>query len=401
MDGINTKSNNYGLRRRKIKVAHLLSGKEGGGIFTVVLSLINNFDPDVIEASIIFLSPNSVPGNESRQRYHCHLIKKRFRGDPLVIAKIISFCIKHNIDILHTHSISSNLYGRLAGIFTRRTAVITSVHAWTRDELRGAYGDSRLSVWLHRIDLWMSRLSERLIAVSCALKDGLISCRISKDKIHVISHGIKVRDFDVNQQEIHTKRRALKLLPEEIIIGIVGRLTPVKNHELFLRAAKWVSERNENCRFLIVGDGPLRQNLEYLARDLSIANRVIFTGWVKRIAPLVHLMDMMVMTSRSEGFGYVLLEGMACGKPIISTSVSEIPRIIIHEKTGLLVPPGNHQAIAKSIELLVRNKKLREEMGKRAREGVAARFRIDREVEDTISVYLQVLGCQELLTPAE
>jgi glycosyltransferase involved in cell wall biosynthesis len=401
MDGIYTKASNHDPRRRKIKVVHLLSGKEGGGILTVVLSLINNFDPDVIEPSIIFLSPNSVPGEKSKQRYKCHFIKKRFRGNPLVILKIISFCIKHHIDILHTHSISSNFYGRLAGILTPGTRVITTVHAWTHDELRGVYGDSRISVWLHRIDLWMSRLSKRLITVSGALKEDLISRRISKGKIHVISHGIKVNDLHVEEQEIQAKRQALKLLPEEKIIGIVGRLTPVKNHELFLRAAKWVSDRNSNCRFLIIGDGPLRQKLEGLALRLSIEDLVIFTGWVDQIAPFMNLMDLMVMTSHSEGFGYVLLEGMACGKPVVATSVSEIPRIIIHGKTGLLIPPGDHQALAKSIEILIRNHKLRKEIGQRARQSVAERFKLDHEVKDTISVYLQVLGLHDLFKHRE
>lgn len=395
-----TRYKSHNLQRRKIRVAHLLSSKKGGGIFNVVTSLITNFDPNVVEASILLLSPNPIL-KKNCQRFKCHLIRKRFRGSLLVVLRIIVYCVKHNIDILHTHSIASNFYGRLAGFFLNRTAVITTVHAWTHDELRGALGDTRLSVWVERTDLWMSRLSKRLIAVSHALKESLISRKIPKDKIHVISHGIKVKDLHVEEQEIHAKRRALRLLPEYKIIGIVGRLTPVKNHELFLRAAKLVSNRNNNCRFLVVGDGPLRQHLESLARNLSIADRVIFTGWVDRIAPLLHLMDILVMSSRSEGFGYVLLEGMACGKPIISTNVSEIPRIIIHGKTGLLTPPGNHQALAKSIELLVRNKKLREEMGRRAKLSVAEKFRIDHEVEDTISVYLQLLGRQELSTPTE
>jgi glycosyltransferase involved in cell wall biosynthesis len=386
------RSKKYQFPERRLRVAHLLSGKEGGGILTVGLSLIENLDPNVAEASILLLSPNALSIDKRAQGYKCHLIRKRFRGSLLVVFRIILYCRKNQIDILHTHSIPSNFYGRLAGIFLNRTYVVTSVHAWTRDELRSAFGDSRRSAWLYRMDLWMSRFSDQLIAVSQALKEELILLGMPEEKTHAVPHGIKVEDFEIKDQEIDAIRRNLRLLPGEKIIGIVGRLTAVKNHTLFLHAAKLVSKRYRDCRYVIAGDGPLRQDLEELARDLSIADSVIFTGWVDHIPALLHLMDIVVMTSRSEGFGYVLLEAMACGRPIIATRVSEIPRIISHGKNGLLVPPGDAKMLANTIEFLLRDPRRRIKMGKCARQSVTDKFGIDREVQRIMSVYVKTVS---------
>jgi glycosyltransferase involved in cell wall biosynthesis len=382
------------LLGKKIRVTHLLSGKEGGGISTVIRSLINNFDKNLVEASFLLLSQNRIFEDGGKTSFH--VIKKSHRGSPFVIQRIVSHCREYEIDILHTHSISGNFYGRIAGIFMNKTAVVTTVHAWTREELRGAFSNPRIMEWLHGTDLWMHRFSDRLIIISHALADDLVSRGVPAEKMHVITHGIRVEDFQVPDQEIRNAREALNIPPGAKIVGIVGRLTPVKNHQLFLRAAKQVLKIHKACRFLIVGDGPLRKNLESLARDLSIEEQTIFAGWVNPMAPVLHLMDILAVTSRSEGFGYVLLEGMACGKAIVATNVSDIPRIISHGKTGLLVPSDDHRALAKSISSLLQHPVYRAELGALARKTVAVKFQLGDEVRRTTEVYWRALNRRTL-----
>lgn len=397
MDGIYPKRRNSKFsKRRKVRVVHLLSGREGGGITKAVLSLIKNFNSHIIESSMLLLSRNDLLRDVSSQGYQCHVIKKRFRGSLIVVLRIILYCLKHDIDILHTHSISSNFYGRLAGILMKNTTVITTVHARTLDELRGSFRNRILALCIHRIDLWMHRFSNQLIAVSYSLRDSLISRGVPENNIQAIPHGIDCDELDVGEEEIEAARLALKVRSNEKIVGIVGRLTHVKNHELFLRAAKIVSTGHPNCRFVIVGDGPLRKDLKDFARDLSISDKTIFTGWVDRIVPVLHLMDILVIASRSEGFGYVVLEGMACSRAIVSTGVSEIPRIISDGKTGLLVPPDDPKALAQAIDGLLRSPQWRKEMGELAREAVAERFRLDSEIERTKELYIMTLASQNV-----
>lgn len=391
MDGICARKENRNLQRRKLRVVHLLSGREGGGITTVVSSLIQYADPDSLEASILLLAPNPKLARRSEE-FKCHLIRKRFPGSPIAVFRIIAYCLRFHIDILHTHGISSNFYGRTAGIFMTRTAVVTTVHARTYDELRGAFRNKMLAWYIHKIDLWMHRLSARIIAVSDFLRRELIANGVPEGKIFAVPHGILPSSADVAVKEVEAVRRNLNVGSNKKIVGIVGRLTPVKNHELFIRACKEVAAKHPELVVLIVGDGSLRNHLEALAEDLSISAITIFTGWVDAIYPILHLLDVQVISSLSEGFGYILLEGMACKRAIVATAISEIPRILEDRRTGLLVPPNDIGALANAIDYLLRNPRKRNEMGELARKEVTKRFGIEREVERTREVYVHALG---------
>ena len=391
MDGICARKEGRNLQRRKLRIAHLLSGREGGGITTVVSSLIEYADPDSLEASILLLSPNRKLAKRS-EGFKCHVIRKRFPGSPIAVFRIIAYCLQSHIDILHTHSIASNFYGRTAALFMTRTTVVTTVHARTYDELQGPFRNRALAWCIHKIDLWMHRLSARIIAVSDFLRRELIANGVPEGKIFAVQHGIHPSTVDVTVEEVEAVRRNLNVAPQKKIVGIVGRLTRVKNHELFIRACKEVAAKHPELVVLIVGEGSLRNHLEALAEDLSISRMTIFTGWVEEIYPILHLLDVLVISSLSEGFGYILLEGMACKRAIVATAISEIPRILKDRKTGLLVPPDDIDALANAIDYLLRNPRKRNEMGELARKEVTTRFGIEREVERTLEVYFHALG---------
>lgn len=391
MDGIWAGNENRNLQGRKLRVAHLLSGREGGGITTVVFSLLKYADRDSLETSILLLSPNPKLVKRS-EGFKYHLIRKRFPGSPIAVLRIILYCIRFHIDILHTHSISSNVYGRTAGIFMTRTAVVTTVHARTYDELQGAFRHRALARCIHKIDLWMHRLSARIITVSDFLRRELIASGVPEGKICAVPHGILPSSVEVTAREVEAVRRKLNVNRKKKIVGTVGRLTRVKNHESFIRACKELAAEHPELVVLIVGDGSLRNHLEALAKELSISRMTIFTGWVEEIYPILHLLDVLVISSLSEGFGYILLEGMACKRAIVATAISEIPRILDDRKTGLLVPPDDIDALANAIDYLLRNPRKRYEMGELARKEVAKRFGIQREIERTLEVYVHTLG---------
>src|SRR5690606_7610056 len=163
-----------------------------------------------------------------------------------------------------------------------------------------------------RSDRIMHRGSVQLLSVSHWLRDELISRGVPSTKIRAIPHGIRPGDGP-DAERVMRLRGRLGIPAGHLVVGIVGRLTAVKNHLLFLQMARDIHRERTDVAFLIVGDGPLRGRLEQQVADFGLSDTVHFTGWVEDPLIHLHLLDVLVSSSESEGFGYVVLEGMACG----------------------------------------------------------------------------------------
>ncbi len=155
------------------------------------------------------------------------------------------------------------------------------------------------------------------------------------------------------------------------IVGIVATLRPVKRHDLFLRALATVRERDPNVKGLVVGgDGGTRRATERLAKRIGLEGAVHFAGGVSDSKPFVRALDILAVCSDSEGFPNVVLEAMACGKPVVSTRVPGAEDAVVHGGTGLLVPTGDGAALADALTRILGDAELRETMGHAARERV-------------------------------
>ncbi|MEW4529451.1 MAG: glycosyltransferase family 4 protein [Maioricimonas sp. JB045] len=374
---------------RPLHVAHLLCGKEEGGITTAIRTLVRHL-PEDIRCSLIVLRPmpsarNIVPDER------LHHIRRSFTGDPRTVRLISHLCRKMQIDVLHSHSIGSNLYGRLVRRQRPDLSLVTTVHASTRAEARGAmqsHWKGRLLAWT---DFAMRGLTDHFIAVSESLRDELVERGIREDQVTAISHGLDVADLAATPDEIARARRTFDLPEGRPVVGIVGRLTWVKNHDMFLRAARRVVDAAPETLFLVVGDGPMAEDLLQKTESLGLRDHVRFTGWLDSVAPLLQLLDILAITSHSEGFGYAVLEGMATACVPVSTRVSEMPRIIDHQRTGLLVPADDDAAMADAILELVRSPEKRAGMAEAARREALERFSVNQEIADTRACYLEVI----------
>jgi len=159
-----------------------------------------------------------------------------------------------------------------------------------------------------------------------------------------------------------------------------------------LAAARRVVDAFPQVKFLVIGDGPLRGELERKARDLGIADRTVFAGWrgdVDRILPKI---DVGVLCSRTEGHGVAVLEAMACGKPVVGTDVPEINQTISAGENGLLVPPGDPEALSGAITDLLRHPSKRTEMGRKARRHVEKNYSVEKMVQDYDEFYRESLA---------
>jgi len=176
------------------------------------------------------------------------------------------------------------------------------------------------------------------------------------------------------------------------LVGILGRIFPIKNHRLFLESAARVAEQETNVRFVIVGDGILRSETERYAQDLGIHQKVIFTGWRRDLPRIYADLDVLVVSSNNEGTPVAAIEAMASGCPVVATRVGGLPDVVHDGETGYLVPSQQPEALATATLELIRNPQRAEQMGQRAQRSVKERFSVQRLVCDTEDLYQDLMA---------
>jgi glycosyltransferase involved in cell wall biosynthesis len=209
------------------------------------------------------------------------------------------------------------------------------------------------------------------------------------EKIRVIPNGIDVERFRPRQRDPRLQEE-LKLHSQTPVAGIVAALRPEKNHEMFLRVAGLVHDRLPAAKFLIVGDGPERADLESLARELGVAEAVKFLGTRSDVPEVLSLMDVVLLTSHNEANPICLLEAMACGKPVVATRVGSVAETVLSGLSGCLVDPNDSQGMADRVLELLGNRDRAAEMGVAGRNHVAARWSVDRMVQGYEDLIVEV-----------
>jgi len=314
---------------------------------------------------------------------HTFEIPVRNAYDPSAIPKLKIFLRTNHINILCTHGYRSNLIGYLATRFTGIPIVAFS-RGWTKENLK-----ITLFQYLDRVIL---RLVDRVVAVSKAKEKELLQLGIPSHKVRVIHNSIALEDFD-NLKPV-VLRQELGLDREAKIIASAGRLSPEKGQEFFLRAAALVLKDEPESYFVIFGDGQERDNLEILAEELNIKERVFFAGFRKDFASYLKEIGIFVNPSLSEGLPNVVLEAFALAKPVVATDVGGTPELVYNQKTGILVPPKNSKELAEGILFCLRNPAKAKELGLAAQELVKERFNFQKQTEELEGLYWDVLKRQ-------
>ena len=242
-----------------------------------------------------------------------------------------------------------------------------------------------LSYWLHgglkeRVYGFVNRrLVDAVLVNSGAARAELVDrFGVSGSMIENVGVGTDVAAIDAVPADAEVRR---SLAPNgERVVGIVAKLSPVKGHRIFLKAAARTAQRTEDVVFAVVGDGPEREALESEAVGLGISERVRFLGVREDVPALLKAMDVMVLSSTSEGSPNVILEAAAAGVPVVSTRVGGVPELVADGETGLLVEPGDAVALSEAVGKLLEDRELAERMGRRAHEIAHERFDIDAVV---------------------
>jgi glycosyltransferase involved in cell wall biosynthesis len=298
--------------------------------------------------------------------------------------------------IVHTHMAKAGALGRLAAIAYRRTTGedVRLVHTYHGHVFEG-YFDSRQTKAILFVERWLGRRTDALVAVSPQIRrDILETYRLARDsRVRVIPLGFNLDRFaGITPPGRRRARQELGLADEAAVITTVGRLTAIKQHALFIEMAARLAETEPRARYLIVGNGELREGLERLAAARGLGERVRFLGWRSDLDRIYAATDVFVLTSRNEGTPVALIEAMAAGVASVSTDVGGVRDVVDDPAVGTLVPVGDPDALADAVGAYLHDPTLRAATGAAARDAVLQRFDLRRLVDDIAGLYRELLA---------
>lgn len=288
-------------------------------------------------------------------------------------------------DVVHTHTAKAGFVGRVAAWLAGVPVIVHTFHGHVFHSYFGPM--TRVFLVLERLT---GRLSSAIVTLTDGLRDELADVyRVApKDKIRVIGLGLDLGRFAATPRHGGDFRAAFDLPPDAPLIGIVGRIVPVKNHTLFLDAAVLVHEQLPDARFIIVGDGESRAEIETGVDARGLRDAVIFTGWMQDLAPLYADLNANVISSHNEGTPVSIIEALAAGCPVVATAVGGLPDLLDGGRLDALVPPGDAPALA---EALVRTITAPPDPAP-AQQAMLDRYGIDRLVRDLDALYRELLN---------
>jgi len=370
-------------KENKIRIAHVtgwlhFAGKENG-----IVNLVNGLDPEIFE-NYIFTFVKGGPLTHRVDPARCRVVElgDKLGGDYKLYFKLAQEFRRHRIHIAHTHSWATLLEGVIGARMARVPFIIHGEHGTLK-------ADSKLHILLQR---WIWRTTDEVLSVSEVLRENLYKTfTFPKERIRVVVNGVDLSRFDFSKNGIDYKAQ-LGVPADALVFGTVGRFVPVKSYPTLLRASQKVFREIPNAYLVVVGEGPLQDELLKLVRELEIVDRVKFLGWRKDVPEILRGVDVYALASESEGMSNTILEAMASGRPVVTTNVGGNPELVVDGETGLLVPSLNPEALAAAIAKLLREPKLRRQLGENGRRRVEEQFSLEAMVRNYAKVYREVFN---------
>ncbi|MDP2647390.1 MAG: glycosyltransferase [Desulfobacterales bacterium] len=313
--------------------------------------------------------------------------------------------------IIHTHTAKAGTMGRAAAFFVNATRPakdrIRLVHTFHGHIFHGYFGRGKTFMFIC-IERLLAKITDQIVVISFRQKKDICEkFKIAdKKKVRIIPLGFNLSNFSQNDNwRVAVRSKYLSGAGDRVfLVGIIGRLTEIKNHLMLFEAIARLRATGKAhlFRFLVVGDGELRDELAATASRLKISEYVIFSGWQKDMAPIYSGLDAVVLTSRNEGTPVSLIEAMASLKPVLATRVGGVPDLLgkVQAQTasgmtvseyGFLVPSEDAGALADALLFLLENKNLVEEKLEAAKAHVSRQYALERLLKDMASLYAELI----------
>ena len=384
----------------RIRITRIIARLNIGGPAVHIADLMAGLDPERFESHLITGRPGPGEGDMG------YLIEQKGLPPPTVlhtlerslhpvrdlqtVRKLVPILRQQQPHIVETHTAKAGFVGRVAA---RLAGVPVVLHVFHGHVFYGYFGTLQTRAFIG-IERLLARWTDRLITLSPAQYGDIAHVyRVAPpSKVVVVPLGLDLRPFAAARPAGRSiGRAALGIPPGAPLVGFVGRLTPVKNPALFVALAQRVLLSVPDARFVMVGDGELRADVEKQIADLGLSDRIALAGWQKEMPPVYAALDALVLPSLNEGTSVTAIEAMATGVPVVATAVGGMPDLVADERTGLLAPSGDVEALACCVVRVLCEPEWARSLALAGQESVLARFGVERLVGDMESLYTTLL----------
>jgi glycosyltransferase involved in cell wall biosynthesis len=406
-----------------MKIVRIIARLNVGGPARHVVWLAKALNDEKFQTALV---TGTVPGGEEDMSYFAaengvapvfipEMSRELSMKDVVSLWKIYRFLRREQPDVVHTHTAKAGTVGRVAGFFYRwltlktligRPRPVFFVHTYHGHVFHSYYGRGKTAFFLF-IEKMLARFATDKIIVISRQQFEEIHEKFGvgrRAQFEIVPLGIDLSPFSAPEAKRKKFRAEIAAADDEILVGLVGRLTEIKNHALFLEVARRAKQMSDapKMRFVVVGDGHLRAALERLTKELNVEDVVTFVGNRNDTDAVYAGLDIIALTSLNEGTPLSLIEAMASARPCISTAVggvvdllgaveTEIEGFAVCER-GVRVASNDAESFAKGLIYLAKSEKLQREFGKRGREYVVAHYGKERLIADVKNIYYELTG---------
>ena len=350
---------------KKKKVLHI--AQSAGGVAEYLYMLLKNFNSTEYE-NVLIVSEDYKNQIKRFEPYikNIYVVPMTRNINPKVdinsIFRIKKIIKEERPEIVYLHSSKAGAVGRLALLFDFKTKILYNAHGWYFNAEIG----KKKKTFFAFVEKVLAIKTNKIINISNAEYESALKYKIApKKKMCIIENGIDFSKFANSDMYRTETRKKYDIDKNDIVIGVVGRLSEQKDPMTTIRVFKMVKDKYSNAKLMMVGSGELEDEVRGFAKSNNIDKDVIITGWIDNVEKYIPAFDIAVLPSKWEGFGLVIVEYMACGKPVVASNVGGIADIIEDGKNGFLCEVGNEKEIYYKIDKILECKDLRENISKR------------------------------------
>ena len=370
---------------RPVRVLFLIDELHVGGTERQLYYLLRYLDRNRYQPMVCcFRLKGQIAEDIERMGVKVTILKKRAAIDPLFLWQLVRLIRRERIQLVQTFLITANLWG---GIAARLTGVRTVVAS----ERNVIFADSRHTALAPLMLRLIGRLATKVVGNAHAVCRSLIEqVDIDPERVVCIHNGVEPLN-SADPQVDRTLVREQVSNESTVVVGTIARLVPQKNIHCFLEALARLRPAFPHLKGLIVGDGPLRRELQQKAEELGITETVTFSGESSDVFEALSILDIFILSSSYEGLPNVVMEAMVAGVPVVATRVGGTPELVENGVSGLLVPPDDPGALAKAIQSLMGNRVLAEQLAQAGKRRMTTLFSVQKMVESYDNLYQSLM----------
>jgi glycosyltransferase involved in cell wall biosynthesis len=374
---------------QEIKVCHLISGDLWAGAevqaFLTIKALANM---PQLEIMAIVLNEGKLASQLRQAGVETYVIEESKSAFTTILRHIIILLKDKGFDIVHSHRYKENI---LAALVKKKCGVkrlVQTVHG-LQEDLKG-FRSIKSHLYMRLDRYFARRFFDKIIVVSSDIRSRLRRF-YNPDRIEIIYNAVDISQLRPTKDKT-ALRNEFDIKTNEFVIGTAGRMVPVKGYDVLLKAVGILSRSKTNVRFILAGEGPLKEKLERQVADYGVKDRVTFVGFRDDMPDFLNCLDLFIMSSHHEGIPMVLLEAMALRKPIVATAVGGITEVVESDMSALLVDPGNPRSLADACGRLIDDPDLARRLAHEAEKRIQKSFSLDIHKEKLFRLYTGMLN---------